>query len=73
MGILEAIVQKKNFEKQWLNYILSFEDIEVEKEEYSAVDRDLEAFYSGCNMSTPYLSQADKIKVKRYRRDNCKR
>jgi hypothetical protein len=64
---------KENFEKEWLEYIFAFEDNVPEKEEWNISDRDLEGFLYGCDMSTPYLSELDKLKVKRYRRENCKR
>lgn len=70
---VESSNRKKDFERDWLNYIFNFEDLEVEKEEYSSSDKDLEAWMCGCDMSAPFLSEGDKIKVKRYRRDNCKR
>lgn len=72
INFIETKQQKKGFERDWLSYIFSFEDLEVEKEEYSFTDRDLEAYYYGCDVSKP-LSQNDKIKVKRYRREDCKR
>jgi hypothetical protein len=67
---------KENFEKEWLEYIFAFDDSVPEKEEelrWNISDRDLEALYYGCDMSTPYLSEADKLKVKRYRKENCRR
>ena len=70
---VESSNRKKDFEKNWLKYIFSSEDIEIEKDEYSSIDRDLEAYYCGCDVSAPFLSQSDKLKVKRYRIDNCKR
>jgi hypothetical protein len=67
---------KENFESEWLEYIFSFDDSIPEKEEelkWNLADRDLEAYYCGCDMSTLYLSDKDKIKVKRYRKENCRR
>ena len=69
---VESSNRKKEFERDWINYIFSFEDLEVEKNERSYSDRDLEAYYCGCDVSKP-LSQSDKLKVKRYRREDCKR
>jgi hypothetical protein len=66
-------VQKIKFEKDWVAYILGFEDNCIKEDEWNASDRDLEAYYYGADISSPYLSQADKIKIKRYRRDDCKR
>lgn len=67
------VEQKKIFERDWVSYIFGFEDIITEENEWSSSDRDLEAWYCGCDMSRPFLSGGDKIKVKRYRRDDCKR
>lgn len=67
------VEQKKRFERDWVAYILGFEDNCLKEEEWNASDRDLEAYYCGADISSPYLSQSDKIKVKRYRRDSCKR
>jgi hypothetical protein len=71
------VEQKKNFDRDWVSYILGFEDnydyLDYFDNIYSSVDRDLEALQYGCDMSSPYLSQGDKIKVKRYRRDSNKR
>jgi hypothetical protein len=66
----------REFKKEWLEYIFSFEDRIPEKEEelrWNISDRDLEAFYYGCDMSKPFLSEADKLKIKRYRKENSQR
>jgi len=70
------VEQKKRFERDWVEYILGFDDSIPENEEelrWNISDRDLEAYYCGCDISSKFLSEGDKIKVKRYRRDNCKR
>lgn len=64
---------RKRFDRDWVEYILGFEDNYTREEEWNASDRDLEAWMCGCDMNRPHLSQGDKIKVKRYRIDNCKR
>ena len=69
---VESSNRKKEFERDWINYIFSFEDLEVEKEDYSYSDKDLEARMYGCDVSKP-LSKSDKLKVKRYRREDYKR
>lgn len=69
------IERRKRFEREWTEYILDFtdEDINPRDEEWNISDRDLEAYYCGCDMTKPFLSTGDKIKVKRYRREDCKR
>lgn len=64
---------KTFFNRDWVEYIQGFEDNYIREGEWNISDRDLEAWMTGCDMSRPYLSEGDKVKVKRYRRDNCKR
>lgn len=71
--------RRNDFDKEWneyINYIFEDDnkfDIDNYEVEYSNSDRILEAFYSGCDVSKGYLSKRDKIKIKRYRREDCKR
>ena len=67
------VEQKKIFEREWSEYILGFEDNYIREEEWNASDKTLEAYLYGCDVSNSYISQSDKIKVKRYRREDCKR
>ena len=67
------VENRKTFERDWVSYILGFEDNYIKEEEWNASDRDLEAYYIGADMSSQYLSQGDKIRIKRYRREDCKR
>jgi hypothetical protein len=71
MGKLEEKLQKKNFERDWIEYIFGFEDKTLD-EEWGISDIALEAWQYGCDVSRP-LSRGDKIKIKRYRREDCKR
>ena len=64
----ENLKTPEDFERDWLNYIFSFEDLEVEKEEYSFTDRDLEIFYIGGDISIK-ISNFDKSRLKRYRKE----
>jgi len=66
------VENRKTFERDWVSYILGFEDDYIKDEEWNANDRDLEAYYCGCDMSSKFISESDKLKVKRYRRDSCK-
>jgi len=67
------VEQKKRFEREWSEYILGFEDNYIREEEWNASDKTLEAYLYGADVSNSYISQSDKIKVKRYKRDCCKR
>ena len=75
MGILEGRTQKKNFNREFEAYAGGFYDDYSYLDEYSngsKCDLMLEAYYCGCDISKP-LSQGDKIRVKRYKREDCKR
>lgn len=73
MGILKDSEHKKSFKREWQEYLKGFYDDIAENDEWNGGDRDLEAWACGCDMSKPFLSEGDKLKVKRYRKEDCKR
>lgn len=67
----ETSEHKKNFDKEWDEYILGFIDEFKKENELSTYDLDTEAWDCGCDISliSERLSYYDFKRVKRYRNE----